>query len=348
MSTEPTVGNPTCWHRLLSGRMLGFVAQVVVSVLMLRMVLLDVKVSESVASLMALPASFLFFAVGGLVAVQPLIVLRWWSVLCAMGCGQSFWSLLRITLVGLLFNNVVPGLMGQDAARVFYAGRQSGYIDAGASVLFDKVLGLLAMLLFGSMFAALHAGGGSGLLGVVPQPALAVPVLVNASTICSVAVAVLFLGMLALLVPFERLLHPERVANPWLSKLLAGLVGLVVGLRSGVRLEVLGVGILSSALVYLVLAGIYQDYFVLMGFAVPGFGVLFVVVSMTTAVTNLPVSFNGIGIREQVNVILLVALGMSKEAAVGLAIVQYVALLVLSLIGLVVFLTMRSQRPAAS
>ncbi len=341
MNSEPTVGKPSWGHRLLSGRMLGFIAQVVVSVVMLRMVLLDVKVSDSVASLMALPTGFLVFAVGGLVAVQPLIVLRWWKVLHAMGCGQSFWSLLRITLVGLLFNNVVPGLMGQDAARVFYAGRQSGYIDAGASVLFDKVLGLLAMLLFASLFAVLHAGGGSGLLGVVPHQALAVPVLVNASTICTVAVALLLLGMLALLVPFERLLHPERVANPWLSRLLAGLVGLVVGLRSGVRMEVLGVGILSSALVYLVLAKIYQEYFVLLGFAAPGLGVLFVVVSLATAVTNLPISFNGIGIREQVNVILLVALGMSKEAAVGLAIVQYVALLVLSLIGLVVFLTMR-------
>lgn len=339
------------WRRYANPKLLGLIAQVTISALLLKMVLTDVKLDVALSTVRQLPMGFLLLAFGVLLGMQLGIVLRWWTVLRAVGGTAGYVDTLKITLVGFLFNNVVPGLMGQDAARVYYAGRGASYVDAGASVLFDKILGLLVMASFAGVVAGVFALGAEGLLGLPQSDPAALALLNQASLICLLASGALVLGLVFLMVPVERMLRPERMARPWMARSLAALIGLVVGLRSCVRPRVLGMGYLVGIVCYGALALVYARYMCLTGEAgsvAPGFWAVFSALALTLTLTNLPISFNGIGIREHAHVVFFAALGMGKEAAVGIALVQYASLVGLSLLGLVVWLSMKGHGKSPS
>jgi hypothetical protein len=67
--------------------------------------------------------------------------------------------------------------------------------------------------------------------------------------------------------------------------------------------------------------------------------------AVTTAslLTNIPISINGLGLREQLHAILLQPLGVTREAAVAISLLTFAHLLVSSLLGVLFWL----QLPAA-
>jgi uncharacterized protein (TIRG00374 family) len=62
---------------------------------------------------------------------------------------------LRLTLLGFLFSMVLPGTAGGEIAKFYYAGRDNHgrRAEIAASLLFDRLLGLLSMLLLPLMLA---------------------------------------------------------------------------------------------------------------------------------------------------------------------------------------------------
>ena len=65
-------------------------------------------------------------------------------------------------------------------------------------------------------------------------------------------------------------------------------------------------------------------------------------------ITNLPISLNGIGVREQSHYIFLAALGIPKEAAVSISLLIFSHAMVLSLIGFILWLRReKHQSPVA-
>ncbi|HEX6886107.1 MAG TPA: lysylphosphatidylglycerol synthase transmembrane domain-containing protein [Planctomycetota bacterium] len=101
-----------------------------------------------------MPRAFRDMAPGGLVLAQVLflaailtIVTRWWRLLALAGCPTSWWNALRLTFLGLFFNNVMPGATGGDLVKgVMVAKENPGRgAEALVTVLADRVFGLLAL-----------------------------------------------------------------------------------------------------------------------------------------------------------------------------------------------------------
>nr|WP_284710721.1 lysylphosphatidylglycerol synthase transmembrane domain-containing protein [Desulfovibrio aminophilus] len=308
-------------------------AQVLVSLALLRYALTDASVGASLRHLAGLPLGFILLSFGIIVAIQLLVVSRWWLVLGVLRSGLPYWALLKITFVGFLFNNFMPALVGQDAVRIYYTGRDSTFLGAGVSVLFDKVLGLLVIASFSCL--PLFLGPAAG------------PEMLHAGRLCLAAALLLALGLLALLAPMKRVLNWLLGGRPWAARLLDGLLALVTGFRACVTP---GVFLAAYVVGFLMLAGLtvmYMEYIRLTGAASPGFWELFGSVSVVTLLTSLPISFNGIGVREKAHIVFLAALGVSKDVALGIAIMQYAFVLGLSCIGLVVWVRMRRAGSAA-
>src|SRR6266498_2464185 len=93
------------------------------------------------------PLWFYLVSFAVLVAGQALYVFKWGLVLDAMGLRVPFWRLAEQYLLGIFFNNFLPTMIGGDAARVYYLGRQEGYATVATSILVDRSLGLLSMAL---------------------------------------------------------------------------------------------------------------------------------------------------------------------------------------------------------
>jgi len=78
---------------------------------------------------------------------------------------------------------------------------------------------------------------------------------------------------------------------------------------------------------------VYQQYFALSGLgALATLPVMLVIVSMSIFV-NVPITVGGIGLREQLHVLLFTAFGVPKEVAVTISLVLFSQSLLLSLVG---------------
>jgi hypothetical protein len=67
-------------------------------------------------------------------------------------------------------------------------------------------------------------------------------------------------------------------------------------------------------------------------------------VTTASLLSNIPISINGLGLREQLHAILLQPLGVTREAAVAISLLTFAHLLVSSLLGVLFWL----QLPAAA
>jgi uncharacterized membrane protein YbhN (UPF0104 family) len=74
-------------------------------------------------------------------------VLRWWRLLIAAGCRARPFQSLRLTLLGMFFNIVVPGLTGGDVIKAVLVARENPgkKTEAVISVFVDRIIGILVL-----------------------------------------------------------------------------------------------------------------------------------------------------------------------------------------------------------
>ncbi len=93
--------------------------------------------------------SRLLLAQGLFLAAVLTIVTRWWRLLALAGCPTSWWNALRLTFLGLFFNNVLPGATGGDVVKGVVVAKENPGRGAEAlvTVLVDRVFGMIALAL---------------------------------------------------------------------------------------------------------------------------------------------------------------------------------------------------------
>jgi len=101
-----------------------------------------------------MPRAFREMDLSGLVLAQVLflaavltIVTRWWRLLALAGCPTTWWNALRLTFLGLFFNNVLPGATGGDLIKGVLVAKENPQRRAEAlvTVLVDRVFGMIAL-----------------------------------------------------------------------------------------------------------------------------------------------------------------------------------------------------------
>jgi len=264
-----------------------------------------------------------WFYLGSLLALtagQMLYAFRWRVALSAIGVDVSYGEVLRQYLIGLFFSNLMPTAVGGDAAKVYYLGQRSGYVQIGASVFIDRFLGFLWL-----------ATIGAGLAWAVGVDSSSVLVL-NRQLLSLFALIFIAAMTVAWFVPVERLL-PRIVPVRWGSwtERVAKFVALVSdgACRPGILL-ISGAVVVGYAWTITL---VYQWHFAASGLApIATLPVMLVIVSMSIFV-NVPISVGGIGLREQLHVLLFTAFGVSKEVAVTISLLLFSHTLLLSLVG---------------
>ncbi len=271
------------------------------------------------------------FYLGSLLAVvlgHMLYALRWRVVLSGMGIAVPYREVLSQYLTGLFFSNLMPTSVGGDAARVYYLGRREGYVPVGASVFLDRFLGFLWLAAVGATLASMVRADSQLLV-------------LNRNLLTLFAAGFVTMVVIACFVPVDALL-PRIVPSRWAS--LSARVGEFLALvRSGVKrpstLAAAGAVVVTYAAL---LTAVYQQYFAANGLPpIPAIQVMLVIVSLAIFV-NVPISVNGIGLREQLHVLLFTGFGIPKEVSVGISLLLFSYALLLSLVGWGLWLRTRS------
>jgi uncharacterized membrane protein YbhN (UPF0104 family) len=314
----------------MSLKRFAFGVQVVVTALLLVLLFRKFDWASFQGAFSRTPLWFYFASLGVLIAGQALYVFKWGLVLGAMGLRVPFWRLAEQYLLGIFFNNFLPTMIGGDAARIYYLGRQEGYATITTSILVDRGLGFLSMAAWGS--------------ALVWWLDITTPAFIVARRVLTVLCIVLAAGLAAALTvrlaPIVALLRRVPLLGRAAEMLeLVRKRGRPLRRRPGVIAAVLLAGLLYSV----PFGWVYQTYFRLSGgLAVPYLAILLVLVAIAI-LSNIPISVNGIGLREQLHYLLFGSLGVSKELAVGISVIIFSQFLILSVFGGLVWLRLRAR-----
>jgi uncharacterized membrane protein YbhN (UPF0104 family) len=259
-------------------------------------------------------------AVGLLLVTQVVSALRWQILARGLGFERPLVQLTGIYFIGMYFNLLLPTSVGGDVVRAWYLdGGSRRRLAAFASVFLDRASGLLVLLAMACV-------------ALVLSP-LALPAWVSLFVWGSVAVSLLALAAVPLLAG-----HGARGASR-----RARLAAALTALRSprvlaGTTLMSLWVQAANVVIVWLVGQAIGAPV---------SFDYYWIMVPMVSLLTMLPVSINGIGLRDWGTALFLAPLGVGKGTALPLALLWFGVYATASLAGGFVYLFGRFPRPVA-
>lgn len=300
-------------------------AQGLASIALLYFLLRRLDFAAFRALFLKLPVWFYLLSLVVVLAGQIAYAWRWRLLLVAAGVHVPLRTVVQQYFIGICLSNFLPSTVGGDLARVYYLGRDHGYRPVMASVALDRLLGMGIL----SLLAALAMWSAPALTPVMATARLAVTGAAVASVLLIYLAAAGTGGL------------PRRVA--WLGPAAVNVAGRLQRFRFDMAVSLRKPRILAGAVIvvagyFLAQAALYTLYISLLDEQPPSLVMTFAVVSSTSVLSNIPVSLNGIGLREQLHAALLTPLGIPPEAAVGISLLLFAHVLIASAIGLLYWL----------
>ncbi len=304
---------------------LTFAAQSIVSIGLLTLLFRRLDLSALKTLYVTMPIWFYLLSLGVVMAGQVLYAWRWRQLLWASGVSVTMATAVQQYFIGIFLNNFFPSTVGGDMAKVYYLGRQHGYRPVAASIVLDRLLsvGLLAVL-------------ATTMYWVAPDPS---PQFAATRAVIT-AMAVVLIVILVLAARGTGGL-PER-----LTRFGAHVVAFAERAQrfrrdmaaAARRPRIVAQSAAVVTTYFFALTAVYRLFLSINTTAHPAFLTLLTAVTTASLLSNLPVSVNGLGLREQLHALLLQPLGVPREAAVAISLLIFAHLLVSSLLGLVFWL----------
>jgi uncharacterized membrane protein YbhN (UPF0104 family) len=249
---------------------------------------------------------------------QVMSAIRWRRMAAALEFQRPVSQFISLYFIGTFFNMLLPTSVGGDVVRVWYLDNGSGRrLAAFMTVLLDRLSGLMVLLAMACLAVALS-----------PVPlAPWIPWSIGGMT----AGALVTILLLPLLARWFRLgeLRVEQI-----KAALALLRRPALFLETTLWSALVQAG--NVLLVWLIGLALAAE--------IPG-SFYWIMVPMVSLLTMLPISVNGMGVREQSTVLLLAPLGVGQPVALTLALLCFAAYAANSLLGGVVYLVGRFPKP---
>ncbi len=327
-------GSPDGGRRVSWGHVAALAAKVLLSIGLFAFLFQRVRFDQVFAAVQAADPRLLGGAVALFVFSNLLGSYQWGRLLKVVDIHIPFWKVFAYYHVGLFFNNFLPANIGGDIARVSDASRYGPTKTAALSaVLMDRLVGTVAL---------------AGLALVTTLPALD-RFHLTLVYLALVGFFVLSVGLVwavfhpAVLPALERALR--RIGLGRLGPHLDDLAGRLYGYRGqrALFVRLLAVGVLtqvSRIFVHAVVARALRIDVPLIYF--------FLFVPLLAVIVSLPISLNGIGVREGAGIVLFGLVGVDRAHAFLLQFTTYLVAVFVSLLGGLIFLIRIPRRRAAS
>jgi uncharacterized membrane protein YbhN (UPF0104 family) len=246
------------------------------------------------------------------VAGQAMCAYRWQLLAAILKVRGRYPEFLAYTFLGMFTNLFVPGLLAGDAARSVYLGRRRGRMgEAIASVVADRGVGLIGLFWLAA-FAAIFLN-----FAPLPSSIITPTVAVGAITLAGFLAAPLVARMIHLMP------RPLRRAGGIVAPYLHHPAALIPAIALSVLLQ-----ITLAAGQYLLAVGL--------GITVP-LSLFILCVPIANVFASLPVTLNGLGIRESAYLVLFGMAGMRKEDAIALGLLWFAITMVGGSTGAIAF-----------
>jgi uncharacterized protein (TIRG00374 family) len=304
--------------------------KIVLSVLLFAFVIAKVSprhvwVTMRSADPMLLGLAALLFLLSGLVGSW-----LWGRLLRARGVRIPYSKAASYYFVGLFFNNFLPSNVGGDITRISDASKHADHVSSVFSAtLMERLIGVVAIgfLAVGASFAAINRFH----LVAVAWITLAVFLVAVA-----VFLSIFHRGILDVFARPFRAVGAVRVER--------ALVRILDDLH-GFRDEKGALVAAFAASTFVQISRIYVHYLVGLALGVEiSLAYYFVFVPVLAALISLPISLNGIGVREGAAVVLFQLAGLTREQSFSIPFLTYVISVLISLLGGLIFISRAPRR----
>jgi len=250
---------------------------------------------------------------------------RWRLLLQAQGVSARVGYLVRSFMVSVFFNNFLPSTIGGDVFRMYDSWRLGASKACAVAVVFvDRFLGLLALIVL-TLIGLLSPNPFSATI-----PNLSVWVLGGFVIVMALGVFLLHSSCSVSLGQWARQSQWAHVVVGILDKINDGFAAFRG--RTDTVVKAFGLSLLLQA-------NVVVQYFIFakaLHLPIP-FWSFFLIIPLTIFVMLLPISINGIGLRESIFVLILSPWGVDKPEALALAWLAYGCLVVQGLLGGIVY-----------
>lgn len=254
----------------------------------------------------------------------------WARLLRAQGVPIPYAKAASYYFVGLFFNNFLPSNIGGDIARISDARKHADHVSpVFSATLMDRLIGVLAI----------------GFVAVLASVAVLDRVRLYAIYTTTLIVFLLALGL------FLAIFHRgvlEAVERPFrwagarnVERAIARLLDDLHGYRSQGR--TLAVVFVASAMVQVSRILVHYVVGLSLGVRVAA-SYYFLFVPVLAALISLPISLNGIGVREGAAVVLFQMAGMTRQQSFAIPFLTYLLSVLISLLGGLIFVSRPPRR----
>jgi hypothetical protein len=260
------------------------------------------------------------------VVVEIAAAFRWYVLLKVQGIHLSFWRLSGLFLIGMFYNQFLPGGTGGDIIKSYYLLKETPDKKAGAllAVVFDRLIGLVALVVITGTLIAFRYD----FLSQTPETRQLLWILL---AILSVSIA----GLLStFVISGFNLFHSLPHKFPGRDKLIEIAAAYHLYARHW-RATLVAFG--SSIVAHLATFTTFLCAAYALGAVVPLIN-FFAVMPVERTISALPISFAGIGLREKILLIMLHNLcGVPEAKAILIGSLSFLIILICCIPGAIVY-----------
>ncbi len=256
---------------------------------------------------------------------------RWMRILGRLGIRVPYWRTVEIYTISFWFNTFLPGSMGGDIYKIVDVARASDKkLRPAITVIAERAMGVLALLLVAAVGLFLYHAR-------LPYPPWLMWLLLAAVGAGIAAGMTVLLG-------FDRIWSPISKRVPVLSRILnpektdsIGMLSAELRTKPMLFIEALVLGLVIQMLALVA-------YWVLALAIIPGISPLFffTLFPLIEIVSLMPITINGIGVREGLLVFGLRYTGIDPAFSMSLGVLYRLIVIVLAIIGGLLLILRRS------
>jgi hypothetical protein len=257
---------------------------------------------------------------------------RWQILLRAQGIGIFYLEAFRLTHIGFAFNNFLPGPVGGDVVKAYYAGKGTPRpTESFVSVFADRIIGVLSLALMVALFSLVQIDRAA----------------VRTIGLVSLIVLVLF-GVGFWILCSERLRSvlfrfQTRFPSGRLGSILESVRRSILVYRTQWKVVVPSIGI--SLISNLIVVAVHFIFGKALGIRGVSWGEYLVFVPGVVLLSAIPVSIGGWGYGEALYWKAFGLLGVGVEASIALSLSYHLAQVAWSSLGIYFYLKVRTKRP---
>jgi len=295
-------------------------------------ILMRIHIERSFHTLVSAKLSLIVLSLVVYLFAQVLSAVRWTVLVRPLGIKTPFKDLVSYYLIGMFFNLFAPGTVGGDVSRVYYLvkdqprddqGRTVPTVRVAMSVFMDRAIGMVVLIWMGAA-------------GLLLFPSYPVPAAIRSLTL----MLAFGFAICTVLIPVLRRVLPED-GNSLIVKLR-------LVLRSyRAHWHAIAVGILLSLIVHLIQAWMHLVMGRALNLAIP-FSFCLIVYPLVGTFAAIPISLNGLGLREGGYIFLLGLIGIDSENGIAFGLLLFLIVATDSLIGGIIFLLKRTRSSSAN